>query len=127
MAALLYLPRLFVYHRGLDRDDAKSHATFCRMESRLLRIIANPAMIATWLFGLTLVGTPGLIDWSMGWPWAKFVAVLGMTVFHAWAARTRRRLEQGICRASERRLRLMNEIPAVLVLLIVIVVVVKPF
>ena len=70
MAGLLYLPRLYVYHAmapvGSDRS-----ATFKVMERRLLRGIMNPAMIATWFFGLALAGTPGIVDWRMGWIWAK--------------------------------------------------------
>ena len=77
MAGLFYLPRLFVYHAeqvepGGGRDDL-----FQTMEMKLLCVIMNPAMIATWLFGLMLVGIPGLVDWSMIWPWTKAAAVLG--------------------------------------------------
>ena len=78
MAGLLYLPRLFVYHAdapvGSDRSE-----TFKVMERRLLRGIMTPAMIATIGFGIVLAATPGVVDWRMGWIWAKLVLVLGLT------------------------------------------------
>ena len=78
MAGLLYLPRLFVYHAmapvGSDRAE-----TFKVMERRLLRGIMTPAMIATWGFGLMLAGTPGLVDWRMGWIWAKLALVAALS------------------------------------------------
>jgi len=123
MAGLFYLPRLFVYHaeRGQGGEPA---ASFTIMEDKLLRLIMNPAMIATWISGLSLVLTPGIVDWSMIWPWTKAVGVLGMTWFHMWCAGQRRHLlgGQGL---SGRRYRMMNEVPTLLMALIVVSVIVK--
>ncbi|WP_422075601.1 protoporphyrinogen oxidase HemJ [Tranquillimonas rosea] len=127
MAGLFYLPRLFVYHAeqvepGGGRDDL-----FQTMEMKLLRVIMNPAMIATWLFGLMLVGIPGLVDWSMIWPWTKAAAVLGMTWFHMWCAVRRKDFANGHNIRDGRTYRMMNEVPTLLLLVIVISVVVRPF
>jgi len=86
MAGLLYLPRLYAYHSlapaGSDRSE-----TFKVMERRLQRGIMTPAMIATWGFGLVLAGTPGVVDWRMGWIWTKLTFVVGLTIFHVVLAR----------------------------------------
>ncbi|MEL0021870.1 MAG: CopD family protein, partial [Rickettsiales bacterium] len=70
MAGMLYLPRLFVYHADAEPGSVQSE-TFKVMERRLLRAITNPAMIATFLFGGLMLGTLGIVDWSMGWIWVK--------------------------------------------------------
>ena len=85
----------------------------------------NPAMIATWIFGLALALTPGIVDWSMLWPWAKAVAVLGMTWFHMWLAARRKDFAAGRNRLTGRRYRIMNEVPTVLLVVIVAAVIVK--
>ena len=123
MAGLFYLPRLFVYHaeRGQAPEPAGS---FVIMEDKLLRLIMNPAMIATWISGLTLVLTPGIVDWSMVWPWTKAAGVLAMTWFHMWCARQRRALSAGQGLAG-RRYRIMNEAPTLLMIGIVLSVIVK--
>ena len=123
MAGLFYLPRLFVYHaeRGQGAEPA---ASFTIMEDKLLRLIMNPAMIATWISGLSLVLTPGIVDWSMIWPWTKAAGVLGMTWFHMWCAGQRRHLLRGQG-LSGRRYRMMNEVPTLLMALIVVSVIVK--
>ena len=127
MAALLYAPRLFVYHRESVSAGGATDKLFRLMERRLLTIIAMPAMIATWISGLFLVTISGSVDWESAWPWVKFAAVLAMTWFHHWVGRTRRDLEAGRCTASGRSLRLMNEMPALLVVIIVVMVIVRPF
>lgn len=127
MAAILYLPRLYMYHVRSGGAESVSHDLFMVMERRLLQIIATPAMLAVWLFGLALMMTPGLVDWSSIWPWGKAVGILGMTWFHFWLAARRRELADGSCAVSAGRFRLMNEVPAVLAVIIVILVVVKPF
>lgn len=130
MAGLFYLPRLYVYHveglkkagvlKGSDMD-----LLFQHQERLLLRAIMNPAMIASWLFGLMLVFTPGIVDWSELWPWAKALSVLGMTWFHMWLSARRREFVQGTNRLTGRQFRLMNEVPTVLMLVIVFSVIVK--
>lgn len=124
MAGLFYLPRLYVYHAERGLSGAEPAQSFRIMEDKLLRVIMNPAMIASWLAGLALVLTPGLVDWSMVWPWTKGASIIGMTWFHMWLAGQRRRLAQGIS-LSGRRYRMMNEVPTLLMIVIVLSVIVK--
>jgi putative membrane protein len=124
MAGIFYLPRLFVYHAESAPGSEKSE-TFKVMERRLLRAIMNPAMIATWLFGI-LVAFAG--DWwTAPWLHAKLVLVLVMSGFHGWLARCRRDFERDANRHPSRTYRIANEVPTLLMILIVILVVVKPF
>lgn len=125
MAGLFYLPRLFVYHAEQVQTGEKSDALFQTMEMKLLRVIMNPAMIATWFFGLLLVVTPGIVDWSMVWPWAKGVSVIAMTWFHMWLAGRRKDFAAGQNTLTGRRYRMMNEVPTVLMIVIVLSVIVK--
>ncbi|MFL2779244.1 MAG: CopD family protein [Paracoccus marcusii] len=124
MAGLFYLPRLFVYHAERWRESAEPVASFLIMEQKLLRLIMNPAMIATWVSGLALVMTPGIVSWDMTWPWVKAACVIGMSVFHMWCARERRHLSAGMARAG-RSYRMMNEVPTLLMVGIVTAVIVK--
>ena len=127
MAGLLYLPRLFVYHAEAG-PGSETAETLKVMERRLLRGIMNPAMIATWLFGLWLVFTPGMIAWSAEyWIHAKLLLVAALTVFHVLCARWHKNLEAGTARRSSRFYRIANEVPAVIMAAIVILVVAKPF
>ncbi|WP_237684856.1 CopD family protein [Szabonella alba] len=125
MAGLFYLPRLFVYHVEQVGSGNKTDLLFQTMERRLLRAIMGPAMVSSWVFGLALVATPGLVDWSLVWPWTKAGAVLGMTWFHHWLARRRTEFAQGRNTRTGRTYRLMNEVPTVLMLVIVFSVFVK--
>jgi protoporphyrinogen IX oxidase len=125
MAGLFYLPRLFVYHAEQGHAEPVLARTFVVMERRLLQAIMNPAMIATWIFGLALVMTPGIVDWSMIWPWAKAASVVGMTVFHMWLGGCRKRLAGGNDTLTGRQYRMMNEVPTVLMIVIVLSVFVK--
>lgn len=125
MAGLFYLPRLFVYHAEAVTTGSQTDRLFQTMERRLLRAIMNPSMIATWVFGLALVATPGIVDWSMAWPWAKAGAVLAMTWFHMWLASQRKAFAAGGAVLSGRSYRMMNEVPTVLLLIIVFSVIVK--
>lgn len=127
MAGLFYLPRLFVYHVERVGSGNPTDALFQTMELRLLRVIMNPAMIATWLFGLILAFTPGIVDWSAVWPWSKAAGILGMTWFHHWLGRRRKEFLTGGSPVSGRSFRLMNEVPTVLLVLIVVSVIVRPF
>ncbi|MBU3029065.1 CopD family protein [Paracoccus marinaquae] len=124
MAGLFYLPRLFVYHAERGKTDQEPAASLVIMEDKLLRLIMRPAMIATWLSGIGLVLTPGVVDWSMLWPWVKALCVLGMTWFHGWCATERRGLSAGTSRGG-RHYRLMNEVPTLLMIGIVLSVIVK--
>jgi putative membrane protein len=125
MAGLFYLPRLFVYHVEVVGSGGDTDALFQTMERRLLRAIMNPAMIATWLLGLALVFTPGVVDWSMLWPWTKAAAVLAMTWFHHWLGLRRKDFVGGVNSRDGRRYRIMNEVPTVLLIVIVVSVIVK--
>jgi putative membrane protein len=126
MAGMFYLPRLFVYHCDLRPGSAESER-FKVMERRLLKQIINPAMISTWTFGILMVLTPGVIDWSAGWWHVKLAAVLAMSAFHGMLAGWRRDfLEDRNCR-SQRFYRIANEVPTLLMIVIVIMVIVRPF
>jgi len=127
MAGMFYLPRLFVYHAEKATVGSEMSETFKVMERKLMRAIVNPAMIATWLFGLLMVFTPGVIDWSAVWPWIKAASVLIMSGFHGWLSARRKEFARDENTRSGRAYRLANEVPTVLMLIIVIMVIVKPF
>ena len=127
MAGLFYLPRLFVYHAERIDAGSETDALFQTMEYRLLRAIMNPAMIATWLFGLALVFTPGIVYWGDLWPWTKAAAVLGMTWFHHWLALRRKEFAKGENTRTGRTYRFMNEVPTLLLIIIVVSVIARPF
>ena len=126
MAGLLYLPRLYVYHASSPIGSSRSEI-FKIMERRLQRGIMTPAMIATFAFGFVLAGSPGVVDWRMGWIWAKLVLVLGLTVFHVALANWRAAFFADRNRHSERFFRAINELPMLALIAIVALVVVKPF
>lgn len=126
MAGLFYLPRLYVYHTATTPGSEQS-ALFQVMERRLLRGIMNPAMIAAWIFGLTLVLTPGVVDWGAGWWHGKLAGLLGMTLFHHHLGYARKDFAADRRRHGERYWRAVNEVPTVLLILIVVMVIVKPF
>jgi protoporphyrinogen IX oxidase len=124
MAGMLYLPRLFVYHCGAQPGSHQSE-TFKLMERRLLRGIMNPAMIATWALGLWMVYDAGWI--SAHWLHVKLALVVVMSGLHGALARWTSDFAADRNRHSERFYRVMNEVPAVLMIGIVIMVVIKPF
>ena len=125
LAGLFYLPRLLVYHAERGTHGGEPVASFRIMEQKLLRLIMNPAMIATWVAGLALVFTPGIVDWSMVWPWSKAAAVLGMTWFHHWLASQRKIMATKPAPLSGRTYRMMNELPTLLMVVNVLSVIVK--
>ena len=127
MAGMFYLPRLFVYHTERAEVGSEMSETFKVMERKLMRGIINPAMLATWTFGLIMVFTPGVIDWSQIWPWVKAASVLLMSGFHGWLSARRKEFERDINTRAGRTYRLANEVPTVLMFVIVIMVIVKPF
>ncbi len=124
MAGMLYLPRIYVYHCAAEPGSTQSE-TFKVMERRLLRAIVNPAMIASWLFGLMLVAH--LDAWGEGWMHGKFALLLGMQLIHAGFARWRRQFANDANRHQARFYRIVNEVPTVLMIAIVLLVVVRPF
>ncbi|MCV2872555.1 protoporphyrinogen oxidase HemJ [Defluviimonas sp. WL0050] len=125
MAGIFYLPRLFVYHVEKVEKGSETDRLFQEMERKLLRLIMNPAMIGVWVFGLVLVFTPGIVVWSEVWPWTKAVAVLGMTWFHHWLGYRRKEFLAGTNNRTGRTYRLMNEVPTVLMVIIVFSVILK--
>jgi putative membrane protein len=126
MAATFYLPRLFVYHCMLVPGTPESER-FKVMERRLFKQIMNPAMIATWIFGTLLVLTPGIIDWHAGWWHVKLLMVLLMSGFHGAASKWRREFLEDRNTRSQRYYRIANEVPTLLMMVIVIMVIVRPF
>jgi len=127
MAGLLYLPRLFVNHVEHAPVGSETSEVFKGMEYRLLRYIMNPAMIATWIFGLCLAFTPGIVDWSAWYPYVKTAMILGMTVFHMWLSKCRKKFDRDENSRSAKAYRIANEIPTVMMIVIVIMIVGRPF
>lgn len=124
MAGMLYLPRLMVYHCDAE-PGSKQSETFKVMERRLLKAIINPAMAVTWLAGLWLA-------WDGGWytqPWLqlKFALVLAMSAVHGFLTARVRDFALDQNTRNARFYRILNEVPTLLMVLIVILVVVKPF
>jgi putative membrane protein len=95
------------------------------MERKLLVIIMRPAMVASWVFGLMLVFTPGIVDWGAAWSWVKAGSVLAMTGFQFWLERKRLELAEDRCEVTSRGFRMMNELPTLLMIAIVTAVIVK--
>ena len=127
MAGMLYLPRLFVYHADAAPGTLLSE-TLKVMERRLQRGIINPAMAATWIFGLILVFAFNVVDIRTdGWLHAKLALLVLMQVAHAALSRWRRQFAQDRNRHPARFYRAVNEIPTVLVIGIVILAIVRPF
>ena len=121
-AGLFYLPRLFVYHVE-NNTNREMNDVFQKMEYKLLRLIMNPAMILTWLFGLGLVHYVGFAGWLV----LKIILVIILSGFHMYLAKIRKNLEHNYRDYSSKYLRLINEVPTILLILIVILVVLKPF
>jgi putative membrane protein len=126
MAGMLYLPRLYVYHCDLRPGSAESER-FKVMERRLLRQIISPAMIATWVFGIVVVLTPGVLNWSAGWWHVKLASVILLSGFHGALSRWRRDFLEDRNTRSQRFYRIANEVPTLLMVVIVVMVVVRPF
>ncbi|MGF9566330.1 protoporphyrinogen oxidase HemJ [Neorhizobium sp. JUb45] len=124
MAGLLYLPRLFIYHTDAPVGSVQSE-TFKMMEQRLYRVIMNPAMMLSWILGLYLAWT--VYEFQGGWLHAKIAMVFLLTIVHVMFGRSMRRFAQDGPRRTARYWRLINEIPTVLMIVIVILVIVKPF
>ncbi|HQT78577.1 MAG TPA: protoporphyrinogen oxidase HemJ [Rhodopila sp.] len=125
MAGMFYLPRLFVYHCDTVRGSTDSER-FKVMEYRLMKQIINPAMMATWIFGIILVLTPGIIDWSAGWWHVKLFCVLLLSAFHGSMSRWRKDFLHDRNWRSTRFYRIANEVPTVLMVIVVIMIIVRP-
>jgi putative membrane protein len=126
MAGLLYLPRLYIYHCAAPAGSPQSE-TFKIMERRLLRGIMNPAMAAAFVFGILLLLTPGVVDWGSAWIYLKLVLVAALSHFHQLLARWRKDFAADRNSRPERFYRFANEVPTLLMILIVILIVVRPF
>ncbi|MEM7301369.1 MAG: protoporphyrinogen oxidase HemJ [Pseudomonadota bacterium] len=124
MAAMLYLPRLFVYHCDAPAGSDQSE-TFKIMERRLLKAIMTPAMIATWVFGLWLAFLTSA--WSEGWFATKFLLVIVLSALHGFNAKWVKEFAADQNKRPQKFFRIANEVPTVLMILIVILAVVRPF
>ena len=124
MAGMLYLPRLFVYHDDAEKGSVQSE-TFKVMERRLLRGIINPAMIVTWVFGLWLAWKG--FGFQGGWLHTKIALVLVLSGLHGYLAGAVRKFAEDKNEKPTGHWRIVNEIPTLLMIVIVILVVVKPF
>ena len=124
MAGLLYLPRLFVYHCGAAAGSEMSE-TFKVMERRLLRAIMTPAMIVAWITGLTLAVQAGFF--TAGWMHLKLLLVLIMSGAHGYMSRCVRTFAADANQRSHKFYRVLNEVPTLLMIVIVVAVIGKPF
>jgi putative membrane protein len=124
MAGMLYLPRLFVYHAAAKPGSELSE-TFKTMEYRLLNFIMTPAMIVAWIVGIVLLLQGQWL--GAGWFYAKFAAVLAITVLHGLFSHWVNEFRFDRNRHSQKFYRIVNEIPTGLLIVIVVLVVVKPF
>ena len=124
MAAIFYLPRLFIYHTAAPAGSQQSE-TFKVMEQRLIKVIMNPAMMISWILGLYLAWS--VYGFSGGWLHAKIALVLILSGVHGYLSAAVRRFAEDRNDKPARYWRVVNEVPTVLMVLIVVLVVVKPF
>ena len=125
MAGLLYLPRLYVYHSLVEIGSVRSQ-TFKLMELRLLKIIMNPAMIFSWLFGLALISNLGIDALFQLWLQLKIIFVIFMSGVHGYFSKLTREFQEDKRLKSERFFRIINEFPTVLMIIVVFLVIFKP-
>jgi len=125
MAGLLYLPRIFVYHvENKEKKDATE--IFEVMEKRLFFYIMRPAMIFTWIFGLILIYLNGIEIFSQIWMQLKFILIILLSIFHEYLGRCLYSLKNNTNTKSSRYFRIINEIPTILLILVVFIVIFKP-
>jgi putative membrane protein len=124
MAGLFLLPRFYVYHQESEPGSEEERRWIDR-ENKLRKIILNPAMIAVWIFGLILAVSGGWFQ--SGWLHAKLLVVLGLSAYHGYMIGYGKKLARGVRPASGKALRIMNEVPGIATVVIVILVIVKPF
>ena len=124
MASLFMMPRFFIYHQQCEPGSDEDEKWIAR-ETRLRKIILNPSLIITWVLGLMLAFD---VDaWSQGWFHAKLLFVLLLTGYHGWAVGYSKKLAKGIRPLGDRKLRMLNEVPGIMVAVIVVLVIVRPF
>ena len=124
MAGMLYLPRLFIYHCDAAKGSTQSE-TFKVMEQRLLKVIINPAMVISWVLGLSLMWQSGF--WKSPWMHAKLLAVIALSATHGYFSAAVRAFSEDRNTKPASHWRLMNEAPTLLMIVIVVLVIVKPF
>ncbi|MEM7393622.1 MAG: protoporphyrinogen oxidase HemJ, partial [Verrucomicrobiota bacterium] len=128
MAGLFYLPRLFVHHAEQAPPGSEMSGVFAMMERKLYRLIMNPAMMVTWGFGLVLILSSGGVSYlAEGWFHIKLFCVAILTGFHVWLGRRQKEFAADRNRLSGKTYRIANEVPTVLLIVIVVMVMVRPF
>ena len=125
MAGLLYLPRIFVYHVE-NKEKKQAIEIFEVMEKRLYFYIMRPAMILTWLFGIILVYLNGVEIFSQLWMQLKFVLVILLSIFHEYLGKCIYSLKNGTNLRSSKYFRIINEIPTIILIIVIFVVIFKP-
>ena len=124
MAGLFYLPRVMVYHSQETKPGDDMDKVFQTMEVKLLRAIMMPAMFATLFSGIALIGL-GYVDWSLTWPYVKLVSVFLMFGFHGFLSKQRKNFIKGENIPSPKKMRILNEVPTILLIIIVASVILK--
>ena len=125
MAGLLYLPRIFVYHAE-NNSEARVSEVFKVMERKLYFYIMTPAMIISWIFGLLLIGSIGFEQLSTYWLKAKLVLVFLLTIYHFYLGVFLKKFEMDVNTKSSKFFRFFNEVPTILLILIIFIVIFKP-
>tara|TARA_B100000579_G_scaffold92250_1_gene72874 strand:+ start:5 stop:439 length:435 start_codon:yes stop_codon:yes gene_type:complete len=125
MAGLLYLPRIFVYHSE-TKDNVGQDNTFKIMERRLFFYIMNPAMILSWIFGFLLIHSIGLQSLSDLWLQLKLIFVIILSIYHFFLLNCLRKFEVNENSYSPRFYRIFNEVPTILLIIVVFLVIFKP-
>ena len=125
MAGLLYLPRIFVYHVG-NKEKKEATEIFEVMEKRLFFYIMRPAMIFTWIFGLILIYLNGVEIFFQLWMQVKFILIILLSIFHEYLGRCLYSLKNNTNTKSSKYFRIINEIPTILLILVVFIVIFKP-
>ena len=124
MAGLFYLPRVMVYHAEQSKPGDKLDSVFQLMEVKLIRVIMMPAMFATLVSGIVLISF-GFIDWTSAWIYVKLVSVFFMFGFHGWLSKQRKNFIGGNNKLTGKQLRIANEVPTILLIIIVASVIIK--
>ena len=124
MAGLLYLPRIFVYHAETNKDEVKE--VFKIMERRLFLYIMNPAMILSWLFGFLLIHSIGIQSLKDSWLLAKIILVISLTFYHFFLFNCLKKFSDNENDHTPKFFRIINEVPTVLLIIIIFLVVFKP-